>query len=155
MSRRAVYAICLERLCATDGWAQLPKDYQDRIAGRMRERAAAELIAEPWREAASVLTIMREQITAAPAVLEAALAEVRRILRPQAVEIAVRTLISGAIESPGLTQPPPSPSRRNWRSLTGRRRKRNAGSARPGGGATVRRVDRPQARKRLLLAAAA
>ena len=47
---------------------------------------------------------------------------------------------AGATESPGLTQPPPSPSRRNWRSFAGIRRKRNAGSERPGGGASVRRL---------------
>jgi hypothetical protein len=99
-TRRAAYANCLDRLYSTDGWLYVPKDDQDRIAARMRERAGAEPIAEPWREAGSVLSILREQIIAAPAILEAALAEVRRILRPQAVEIAVRTLISGAIESP-------------------------------------------------------
>jgi glycolate oxidase iron-sulfur subunit len=47
---------------------------------------------------------------------------------------------AGATESPGLTQPPPSPSRRNWRSLTGIRRKRNANSGWGGGGTTARRV---------------
>jgi hypothetical protein len=99
-SRRAAYADCLERLYATEGWAQLKKEDQDRVAGRMRERAAAEPMAEPWRDAGSVLAILREQTTAAPAILDAALAEVRRILRPQAIEIAVRALISGAIESP-------------------------------------------------------
>jgi glycolate oxidase iron-sulfur subunit len=46
----------------------------------------------------------------------------------------------GATESPGLTQPPPSARRRNWRSFTGIRRKRNADSAGAAGGATVRRV---------------
>jgi glycolate oxidase iron-sulfur subunit len=35
---------------------------------------------------------------------------------------------AGATESPGLTQPPPSGTDSNWRSFTGIRRKRNAGS---------------------------
>ena len=37
---------------------------------------------------------------------------------------------SGATESSGLSEPPPSGNRRNWRSFTGIGRKRNAGSAR-------------------------
>jgi glycolate oxidase iron-sulfur subunit len=36
---------------------------------------------------------------------------------------------AGATESHGLTEPPPSGVRRNWRPFTGIRRKRNAGSA--------------------------
>ena len=47
---------------------------------------------------------------------------------------------AGATESPGLSEPPPSGSKRNWRSFTGILRKRNASSAGASGGATFRRL---------------
>ena len=47
---------------------------------------------------------------------------------------------AGATESPGLTVPPPSGRKRNWRSFTGVGRKRNASSGPGGGGPRFRRL---------------
>ena len=86
---------CLKQL----GWAELGKEDQDAIAGRLRERAAAGLAKAPWRQGGVAVEILRAERQAARGLLEEALAELRHATTPEAVEVHIRSLLNGPITS--------------------------------------------------------
>lgn len=98
--RRQAYERALEELHSAPGWSKLTAEEQEQVARPLSERASAVADPEPWRRASSVLPLAREETRAAPALLAEALAELRRITAPQAVEINIRALLNGPISSP-------------------------------------------------------
>ena len=97
--RRRACQEALEALHQAAGWAQLDKEDQDAIAGRLRERATAEPAKEPWRQGAAALKILRAERQATIGLREDALAELRHVTTPEAVEVHVRRLLNGPITS--------------------------------------------------------
>ena len=98
--RRAAYESALAELAAAPGWSELSEAEQAEVAGRLRARATEEPAGEPWRSASTILGSLRDQTDAAPGLLQAALEQLRKLVTPQAVEIQVRTLLSGPISTP-------------------------------------------------------
>ena len=96
---RQAYAGALEKLSQAPGWMDLGEPEQAEVAGLLRERNEAQPLSEPWRNAQSVLALLREQTLATKALLDQALEHLRRLTTPQAVEIDVRALLSGPISS--------------------------------------------------------
>ena len=98
-ARRQAYVHALETLDHAAGWSDLKEAEQADLARRLRERSADEPLDEPWRHAATILGSLRDQADAAKGLLDAALEALRKLVTPQAVEIIVRSLISGPISS--------------------------------------------------------
>lgn len=78
----------------------LTSEEQEQVARPLSERARAPMDSEAWRRAGAVLALIREETRAAPALLAEALAKLRAITTPQAVEIHIRALMNGPISSP-------------------------------------------------------
>lgn len=97
--RRRAHQEALEVLHQAAGWSELGKEDQDAIAGRLRERATAEPAKEPRWQSAAALEILRAERQAARGLLEEALAELRHVTTPEAVEVLVRRLLNGPITS--------------------------------------------------------
>ncbi len=100
--RRKAYREALEALYEAAGWAQLSPAQQDDIALELRGRSQAEPEAEPWRQGASVLQLLRAEAKAAAGHLQEALAAVHRATTPEAVQISVRALLNGPITEENL-----------------------------------------------------
>ena len=98
-ARRDAYSRALQTLAATAGWSDLRGEEQDEMAHVIRLRANEEPQDEAWRSGGQVITLLREQTQAAPALLDAALAKLRRAITPEAVEIRVRDLLGGPIRT--------------------------------------------------------
>jgi len=98
-ARRQAYLVALETLHRTSGWSDLREIEQAELAQRLLERSAAEPLDDPWRQAATILSSLRDQSDAAKGLLDAALEALRKLVTPQAVEINVRALLSGPISS--------------------------------------------------------
>lgn len=94
--RKDAYAAALEELEDTDGWAEIESAEQDSISRDLRARAEAEPLQEPWRDTGQ-LALIDEQIRAAPAMLEEAQRELRKLLTPDAVTITVRGIVPAEI----------------------------------------------------------
>jgi hypothetical protein len=98
-SRRAAYEQALADLTATPGWSELSPEDQETVASPLRSRLDKAPLDEPWREAKTVLRLLREETLAARALLDQAQQELRHILTPQAVEVKIRALLNGPIGS--------------------------------------------------------
>jgi len=98
--RRQAYEQALEELRHARGWSELTSEEQEQVARPLSERARAPMDSEAWRRAGAVLALIREETRAAPALLAEALAKLRAITTPQAVEIHIRALMNGPISSP-------------------------------------------------------
>lgn len=96
----AVYSNALEQLKSTPGWAQISKEQQEDLAEKLQERAMSKMPEEPWQSAGTNLAMVREMINAAEGILSEALSRLSKLLSPEAVEISVRSLVSGPIASP-------------------------------------------------------
>jgi len=97
--RRQAYTDALETLYHASGWSDLKEAEQAEVAGRLRERCEEKPLDEPWRQAATMLVSLRDQTDAVNGLLEAALVALRRLVTPKAIEIRVRSLLSGPISS--------------------------------------------------------
>lgn len=97
--RQQAYVDALETLYRASGWSDLKEAEQADVARRLRERSAEKPLDEPWRQAATILGSLRDQADAAKGLLEAALDALRKLVTPQAVEINVRSLLSGPISN--------------------------------------------------------
>lgn len=97
---RQAYEQALEELHRARGWSELTSEEQEQVARSLSERARAPADAEAWRRASNTLALVREEARAAPALLAEALAKLRAITAPQAVEVHIRTLMNGPISSP-------------------------------------------------------
>ena len=98
-ARRHAYAEALEALYRASGWSDLKEAEQADVAQRLRARSAEEPLDDPWRQAATILGSLRDQADAAKGLLHAALEALRKLVTPQAVEIHVRSLLSGPISN--------------------------------------------------------
>jgi hypothetical protein len=96
-ARRQAYASALETLSGTSGWSALKEVEQFEVAQRLRERSTAAPLDEPWRQAATILTSLRDQADAAKTLLDAALDELRKLVTPEAVRIDISALFSEPI----------------------------------------------------------
>ena len=96
---RSVYQKALAELHQAPGWPELEEATKSEIGGRLQERADLKPESEPWRRGSAGLTLLREQTLAAGSLLEQALQALRRALTPQAVEIRIRSFLSGPITS--------------------------------------------------------
>lgn len=94
------YEEALEQLRHTPGWHDLQESDQDELAAPLKGRAEAPPLEEPWREARTILRVLRPQTEAAPSLLTDARRELQRILTPNAVRISVSAAVGGQITSP-------------------------------------------------------
>ena len=95
--RRRAYHEALATLHQAAGWAELEKEDQHAIAGRLSERATDEPAKEPWRHGTAALEILRAERQATRGLLEEALAELRHATTPEAIEVHIRSLLNGPI----------------------------------------------------------
>jgi len=98
-ARRQAYKEALDALCGTSGWPDLKEAEQAEVSRRLRERHTEDPHPEPWRQAETILDSLRDQADASKGILAAAQVALRKLVTPQAVEISVRSLLSGAITS--------------------------------------------------------
>jgi hypothetical protein len=96
-SRRQAYAGALETLYGTSGWSDLKEGEQADVARRLRERSTEAPLDEPWRQAATILSSLRDQADAAWALVAAALDALRKLVTPEAVRIDISALFSEPI----------------------------------------------------------
>jgi hypothetical protein len=98
-ARRQAYAEALETLYRASGWSDLKEAEQADLAQRLRERAAADPLDEPWRQAATILGSLRDQADASKGLLDSALESLRMLVMPKAFEIKVRSVLTGPISN--------------------------------------------------------
>lgn len=98
-ARRQACAEALETLYRASGWSDLEEADQAEVAKRLRERSAEDQLDEPWRQAATILGSLHDQADAAKGLLDAALDALRKLVTPKAVEVNVRSLLSGPISN--------------------------------------------------------
>jgi hypothetical protein len=96
-ARRQAYASALEVLHRTAGWSDLKEQEQADVERRLRERSTEAQLAEPWRQAGTVLSSLRDQADAAKTLLDSALDALHKLVTPQAVRIDISTLFSEPI----------------------------------------------------------
>ena len=101
-ARRQAYADALETLYRAAGWSDLKEAEQADVAQRLRARSSDEPLDEPWRQAASILSSLRDQADAAKGLLDAALEALRKLVTPRAVTIRVSSLFTEPIVTENL-----------------------------------------------------
>ncbi len=99
-AHRDAYTLALQQLENAPGWKEISEEDRESLSETLRNRARLQPSAEPWREAASALRVLRAQAEAAPMLLAGAIESLLKILNPKAVTVRVRDLLTAAITSP-------------------------------------------------------
>jgi hypothetical protein len=95
----------LDDLETEPGWPDLGEDLRKSIAKPLQERAAEPMPPEAWRSGGIGLSLCRAEARGAAHLLEQAREAVRRAVAPEAVQLIVRQLVAGPIQStPELDQ---------------------------------------------------